>query len=80
MKNRTYTMPDGRKFRPQSQRRFVVVAFNDYLDRWVPVYRTDSLDRANLRMSWRGAVIDQVDGRILYRDHEAGGVCKWVAA
>jgi cupin superfamily acireductone dioxygenase involved in methionine salvage len=67
MNHRTYHLPSGHKYRPQSSRRFVVIEFSAYRDAWVAKYRAD-------------LVIDQVEARIRMRDLANGGVAKWVAA
>jgi hypothetical protein len=62
MTNRTYSLPHG-KVRPQSQRRYVVVRWNAYHGRYVPVYRTDVLDRVANKAHYGDMVIDQVEAR-----------------
>jgi cupin superfamily acireductone dioxygenase involved in methionine salvage len=80
MNHRTYHLPSGHKYRPQSSRRFVVIEFSAYRDAWVAKYRTDVLDRAVQKMQRADLVIDQVEARIRMRDLANGGVAKWVAA
>ena len=66
----TVTMPNGGKVRLASQRRYCVCVFNGRFDRWVPVFRSNVLDRAIATARKRGYrepyIVDQVEKAVVW--------------
>jgi hypothetical protein len=65
MSGKLYTLPDTRRVRVASQRRYILLRFSSYDERWHIIRRSDSLDVVRRLRQYGECLLDTATGETI---------------